>query len=56
MNYFSVQEKKREDQGQGSGRHPKRAATKDSEWIAGELGDNFKLGPREQFMLLSQLG
>lgn len=39
-------EKKRgEDQGQGSGKHPKRAATKDTGWPAGELGDNnIKLG------------
>lgn len=37
--------RKVEGQWQGSGRHPKGAATKDTEWIAGELGDNnIKLG------------
>lgn len=37
--------KREEDQGQGSGKHPKRAATKDTGWTAGELGgNNIKLG------------
>ena len=44
MNYFSIQEERMEDQGQGSGMHPEKAATKDNEQLQNKETNNFKLG------------